>query len=66
MGLTLSEKKELEEAEKLITEIELDYRHPAMDPSCKNHRKAAEALNQLKSKVAERRAILNADLNFKF
>jgi hypothetical protein len=62
MKLTYAEKKELAEAEKLIIQIELDFRHAALDPSNRNHKRAPEALNQLKSKAAERRARLDAEL----
>lgn len=57
--------RELNQAERLILEIELDYRHPAMDPRHRNHKKAAEALNQLKSKVAQTRARLEAQSHFR-
>lgn len=58
--------RELNQAERLIVEVELDYRHPAMDPRHRNHKQAADALSQLKSKVAETRARLEAQSHFKF
>lgn len=58
--------RELNQAERLILEIERNYKHPAMDPRHRNHRQAADALSQLKLKVAQTRARLEAQSHFKF